>query len=385
MKHLFPFVRKTHLLRKFNTSKLYPLQKQFALICFSLLSTIQLQAQESVNAAGSNVANNTGSLSYSIGQVFYLQTESASGKLSQGVQQSQQSLPVNLCSNDTINTLQGFSLKGVETSLVYYSNLYLLADNNGNPGFFKYKPDSKLLSNLASNFTHRTQCGLAEYKGKIYCMGGQTNTNTGGNLCEAYDIASNTWQQLGNMPVALTTCKSFTLGNAIYVLGNTSNGNSYFYQYNPLSNVYTALSLPIQNRSNAAFTTYQNKLYILGGTAAGTSLNNADVYDPASNTWSSIAYLPQALNSAGAAIYDNKLYVFGGASNNSTYSQNIYVYDFTSAQWSQSAYSAPQVLSPESFLLNEVVYLLGGTLFNGTTVNVQSKYYCKDILCQCMW
>jgi len=262
--------------------------------------------------------------------------------------------------------------------------LYLLADNNGNPGLYKFKPSSKTVSNLSANFTYRKQCGLAEYKGKIYCMGGTTNAGST-NSNEVYDIASNTWQVLSNMPVALQSCKSFTIGNYIYVFGNASNGNQYFYQYNPQTNAYVSLSLPGLSRRDAAYTAYQNKLYMVGGHTANGMYNNVDVYDPATATWLGIAYLPQSLSKAGVSVYDNKLYVFGGMVKDSTYSSNIYAYDFSTSQWNQSGIAAPGVLSPESAQIEQVVYLLGGTQFNGNNSNTQLKYFCRENLCQCMW
>lgn len=45
------------------------------------------QAQESVNTSGGNASSGSGSVSYSIGQVVYTTNTSASGTLTQGVQQ----------------------------------------------------------------------------------------------------------------------------------------------------------------------------------------------------------------------------------------------------------------------------------------------------------
>lgn len=46
-----------------------------------------VQAQESVNTSGGNASSGSGSVSYSIGQVVYTTNTSASGTLTQGVQQ----------------------------------------------------------------------------------------------------------------------------------------------------------------------------------------------------------------------------------------------------------------------------------------------------------
>ena len=46
-----------------------------------------LKAQQSVNGAGGNAAGSGGSLSYSVGQMFYTSSSGESGSVAQGVQQ----------------------------------------------------------------------------------------------------------------------------------------------------------------------------------------------------------------------------------------------------------------------------------------------------------
>ncbi|MEI7596927.1 MAG: T9SS type A sorting domain-containing protein [Bacteroidota bacterium] len=46
-----------------------------------------VQAQESINAAGGNATGSNGSVSYSVGQVFYTSTSGSNGSVAQGVQQ----------------------------------------------------------------------------------------------------------------------------------------------------------------------------------------------------------------------------------------------------------------------------------------------------------
>src|SRR5574344_2654798 len=51
------------------------------------LGLTRLQAQESVNATGTNASGSGGSVSYSVGQVVYTTNTGASGSVAQGVQQ----------------------------------------------------------------------------------------------------------------------------------------------------------------------------------------------------------------------------------------------------------------------------------------------------------
>jgi hypothetical protein len=62
------------------------MKKQFITISF-ILSGIVSYGQTSVNTAGGEVKNASGSVSYSIGQVAYTSVSNSNGSVSQGVQQ----------------------------------------------------------------------------------------------------------------------------------------------------------------------------------------------------------------------------------------------------------------------------------------------------------
>ena len=62
--------------------------KKHVITATGVLFTSLVFGQTSVNTAGGNVSNTSGSVSYSIGQVAYQTTSNASGSVSQGVQQT---------------------------------------------------------------------------------------------------------------------------------------------------------------------------------------------------------------------------------------------------------------------------------------------------------
>ena len=66
----------------------YMYNKSKIILCLVLLSySINIEAQKSINAGGSNVTTDFGSISYSIGQVFYTNLKNDYGTIIQGVQQ----------------------------------------------------------------------------------------------------------------------------------------------------------------------------------------------------------------------------------------------------------------------------------------------------------
>jgi hypothetical protein len=71
-----------------------------------------LQAQESVNATGSNASGSGGSVSYSIGQVVYTTNTGTNGSVAQGVQQAFE-----------ISVVNGLEeAKGIKLSVMAYPN-----------------------------------------------------------------------------------------------------------------------------------------------------------------------------------------------------------------------------------------------------------------------
>lgn len=62
--------------------------KKLILTTISFFTFIDIIGQISCNSLGGDVVNNTGSISFSIGQVFYKQIEGVTGFQSQGVQQT---------------------------------------------------------------------------------------------------------------------------------------------------------------------------------------------------------------------------------------------------------------------------------------------------------
>lgn len=83
-------------------------------ILFTLIlvaNTISQNAQESVVGTGENTSESNGSVSYSIGQIYYTSIETTSGSVTQGVQQPYEIL-----------TLSGAEITNIELRFSVYPN-----------------------------------------------------------------------------------------------------------------------------------------------------------------------------------------------------------------------------------------------------------------------
>ena len=285
----------------------------------------------------------------------------------------------NICSNDTlVSTVNLPTISNVRAT-TYYSNIFLFNQNNTSNAF-KYIVNDRKYTAIADKPTACIECGVAEANGKVYCF----NTN---GTTQAYDIASNTWQNQANQTSTSTSSVyAASINNKIYVLGTNNNQNT-FTQYNPQTNSYLALTNPTTNSSQSRLVAFNNKLYKIGGTDNNSQpTSSVEVYNPTNNTWTAMPDLPVALTQVGATYYDNKLYVFGGKQASNTNSNKVYVFDFTSNAWyAESNTQNTNRTNIEAKTANNMVFLFGGADTTNTQTNQAQRYFCKDQLCTCKW
>jgi len=81
------------------------------IILFLLVGLVESQAQESVNASGAELSGNTGTISYSIGQVVYHTNSLPGGSAAQGVQQPYE-----------ISTISGIDIPEIVLQMSTYPN-----------------------------------------------------------------------------------------------------------------------------------------------------------------------------------------------------------------------------------------------------------------------
>jgi hypothetical protein len=137
------------------------MKKQVISIVGVLFTSITF-GQTSVNTAGGDVSNTSGSVSYSIGQVTYQSTSNASGSVSQGVQQAYVISTLELVENAFNFSLSAFPNPTQE-------NLHLRV-GNFNQEQLSYKlinTEGKLL-NQGEILTQETELDMRQYAVATY-------------------------------------------------------------------------------------------------------------------------------------------------------------------------------------------------------------------------
>jgi hypothetical protein len=255
-----------------------------------------------------------------------------------------------------------------------------LFNQNNTSNAFKYNVNDRKYTAITNKPSPCIECGVAEANSKIYCF----NTN---GTTQAYDIATNTWQNQANQTSTSTSSVyAASINNKIYILGNNNNQNT-FTQYNPQTNSYTTFNSPITSTNQSSLVAFNNKLYKIGGTDNNSQpTSSVEVYNTTNNTWTAMPDLPEALTQVGATHYDNKLYVFGGKQANNTNSNKVYVFDFTSNAWyAENNTQNTSRTNIEAKTANNMVFLFGGADTTNTNTNQAQRYFCKDQLCNCKW
>lgn len=171
----------------------------------------------------------------------------------------------------------------------------------------------------AVNRSYTGNAGSALYNGKIYVFGGSglngAKSTVFSNQFQYYDIASNTWNPLPNMPTARET-KGKIVNDKLYVIGGFNGTpsrliNVYDLKTNLWTNQYT-MPAGIYGHSLAVS---GNKIFIVGG------VNNQGFlayFDTTTNTLHQLASNMIPRRHATAEVYNNKLYIIGGSTTSAT-------------------------------------------------------------------
>ncbi len=221
--------------------------------------------------------------------------------------------------------------------------------------------------------------------GKIYMIGGTPNGQPGSNVttCSEYDPVANTWTDKAPMTTARGWIKGSAVKGKIYVIGGYSNSQSVLNtneEFDPVANSWRSRAARPRAACAALEAVWRDTLiYVMGG-YTGTGVTNVDIYNPATNTWSTGTALPQAADMGDAAIIGDTIYIAqaynrpGGSAWPNLYKGAINPSNPTQITWSQGPAMTPPVAIGGSCAAGGNIYWLGG-FENVQTVTANCKRY----------
>ncbi|QUI23629.1 hypothetical protein HZI73_15615 [Vallitalea pronyensis] len=165
-----------------------------------------------------------------------------------------------------------------------------------------------------SMLTPRRDLRVVEANGNIYAIGGNDGGVNHLNTVEEYDPATDTWTTKASMPTARKDLGVAEANGKIYVIGGYGDGGSILNtveEYDPLTDLWTTKATMPTSRAGLAVTEANGKIYAIGG-YGGSNLNTVQEYDPLTDTWTTKANMPTARKELGVAEVNGKIYAIGG-------------------------------------------------------------------------
>jgi N-acetylneuraminic acid mutarotase len=207
----------------------------------------------------------------------------------------------------------------------------------------------------------------------------------GNRTFEAYNVITDTWSVKANYPGSAIrgSAIAFSIDGKGYFGGGCSSSNTTtacfmqdFYEYNPVTNTWTAkANLPFPFRNGVSYG-HNGKGYAgLGlkyeNSTSDVLMNNWYEYDPASNTWTTKSSSPYTAAAPAVAKINNDIYVFGGRGANKTINQTynfLLKYNIPGNAWTtKETIMGQNRMQASGFNINNKIYVGGG--HDGQPVN----------------
>jgi N-acetylneuraminic acid mutarotase len=194
------------------------------------------------------------------------------------------------------------------------------------------------LTKGADNPSYTGNSGSAIHDGKIYVFGGSGLNGAAKNVFskkfQYYDIASDTWHPLPDMPTAKET-KGKIVNNKLYVIGGFNGKPSNLINvYDLTTNSWTdQYTMPV-SISGHSLAVSDDKIFIVGDY---DNLTFLAYFDTATHELHQLSSNMIPRRNSAAEVYNNKLYITGG---NTTSISNSSIKSTQAADINESVLSA---------------------------------------------
>lgn len=194
-----------------------------------------------------------------------------------------------------------------------YNNKIYIFNGWGNSHLEILDLETHKITKGAVNRAYTGNAGSAIHNGKIYVFGGSGLNNAAttvfSNRFQYYDIASDTWNPLPDMPTARET-KGKIVNDKLYVIGGFNGTSSRLINvYDLKKNLWTEQYTMPAAISGHSLAVSGNKIFIVGGYNNQTFLA---YFDTETNKLHQLSSNMIPRRHATAEVYNNKLYIIGG-------------------------------------------------------------------------
>jgi len=230
----------------------------------------------------------------------------------------------------------------------------------------EYNPTTDTWTLKASMPTPRTGLAAVAYQGKIYCMGGDIGINltmdqtVKTNVNEVYDPTIDTWTNKAPMPMARSWACATVVGDRIYLFGGDPD-EKLNQVYDPATDSWTTMS-PIPT----AVTKYVSGSVFVGKKVLIVNyVGKLEIYDPEIDSWEFGASPPSPIYGGDAAATTGafapiRIYFLGLIGFMYQGSMPNRVYDPKTESWTLGAEVPTNRQSFGIGVVNDTLYVIGG-------------------------
>ena len=195
------------------------------------------------------------------------------------------------------------------------------------------------------------------------------------------DVAENSWASKAPMHQARSSLGAAAVNGKIYAIGGSTQSWVPFSrppgvvgtneEYDPATDTWRGKMPMPTPREDFAIASYEGKIYCIGGYTANGSITGVnEVYDPATNNWETKTPMPTPRANLQANVVNGTFYLIGGFISTYNVSNVIEVYDPATDKWTQKTPSQYGSYGYATAALDGKIYVLSGSLDNlGTKMN----------------
>ena len=200
-----------------------------------------------------------------------------------------------------------------------YNNKIYIFNGWGNSHLEIVDLATNTITKGAVNRSYTGNAGSAIHNGKIYVFGGSglngVATTVFSNRFQYYDIASDTWHPLPDMPTA-REARGKIVNEKLYVIGGFNGTSSRLINvYDLNTNLWTNQYTMPAGISGHSLAVSGNKIFIAGGYNNQTFLA---YFDTTTNKFHQLSSNMIPRRHAALEAYNNKLYIIGGSTTSVT-------------------------------------------------------------------
>lgn len=282
------------------------------------------------------------------------------------------------------NTTSGAEPIVLNNNIYYVPSSY--APRSITSDFYRYDIPTNNWVKLANMPEAKGNLAVAEASGKIYAIGGGfTKTNF------MYTPETDTWQSLDSMPTARQHIDCGVVDNKIYVIGGITSYKNITKKnevYDTETNTWSEKSPIPTLRNNPAIVAKDSLIYVIGGAGSEksiwTTIATVECYNTKTDEWTTKADMPFVLFKPGAVVVENKIVVLGGQNQSGKSISSVLIYDIESDTWEETTH-LPKINCFAGFAsVGNKIYVIGGTtsdpdwtyysdVYEGTITDLTSK------------